>query len=270
MAIEKVKQALDAARAAQESGGRSPRGFGARRRSVETGPIDYHTTRSVDVDTKQLAANRLLMQSADLAALNAYRVLRTQVLKRLGARKWSLIGVTSPTPEDGKSLTASNLAISLSREAKHTALLVDLDLVNPSLHKLFGLEPELGVSDYLTRDDVELSDVLVNPAMDGLVILPGREKVSDASEMLSTPKVVDLLVELQRRYDNRVVICDLPPVLGGDSVISVAPSLDCLLFVIREGKTREQDAELALEMIGDTPLIGSVLNGSEESSNLYY
>ncbi|MCH9673262.1 MAG: CpsD/CapB family tyrosine-protein kinase [Gammaproteobacteria bacterium] len=232
--------------------------------------IEYHTSRVVQPSVRYLQDKKLLAAGSPIEAINAYRLLRTQVLQRMDTGGWSMLGVISASADDGKSLTATNLAISIARDANHTALLVDLDLVQPTLHTLFGFEPEVGLSDYLRDDAIELGDLLVNPGIDGLVVLPGRESMQDASEVASAPRIGALFAELKARYANRVIVCDLPPVLGGDSVIAMSPFLDRLLFVVRDGKTRQPDIERALELVGESELLGTVLNGSDEQSDSYY
>ena len=96
--------------------------------------------------------------------------------------------MTSSSPGQGKTLTAVNLSIALAREMHRTVLLVDLDLRNPSVHKLFGLETHAGLVEHLL-DDVPVSEILINPGIERLVVLPSGRSVMNSSELLSSPKM---------------------------------------------------------------------------------
>ena len=89
-------------------------------------------------------------------------------------------------------------------------LLVDLDLRRPSVHRYLGFSPEAGLTEVLTSD-VELSDVLVNPGMDRLLVLPNRMSLSDSSEVLSSPKMVELVTQFKNLGPKWFVIYDMPP-----------------------------------------------------------
>ena len=163
---------------------------------------------------------------------------------------------------EGKTLTAINLAISLAMEVSYTVLLVDADLRHPNVHTYFGLEPEFGLSDYLVSDK-PLQELLVHPAgIQGLVILPGGKPLINSAEMLNSPKMSRLVEELKTRYPSRIVLFDLPPSLTTADAVAFAPYVDAALLVVEEGKTSTQDAQRATELLKDTHLIGAVLNKS--------
>jgi len=129
------------------------------------------------------------------------------------ANNWLSLAITSPAAGAGKSLTGVNLAISLAREVNQTVLLVDLDLKRPRIRQCFTDENLPGSSDYLL-DDVPLHEILFNPGIERLVVLPGHKSLIQSSEMLSSPKMVNLVQEMKERYLSRIVILDMPPVLN--------------------------------------------------------
>ena len=178
--------------------------------------IAYQRTRVIDVPDEKFRERRVCAGFNNDPIADTYRVLRTQVLLRMRQQGWTTLGVTSPTAGCGSTLTAVNLAISIAQDVNHTVLLVDIDLRNPSLHRYFLDEDVPGLSDYLLND--ELPQLLFNPGIDRLVVLPGHRPISDSSEFLSAPKMRALFDELKTRYEQRVVIYDLPPVLSSDDV----------------------------------------------------
>lgn len=205
------------------------------------------------------------MSGRDSAA-TAYKVLRTHVLQRMRANNWKTLGVTSPTMGNGKTVTTINLAVTLARDQKHTVLAVDLDLRRPSMASYFFDRPVPGLSDYIT-DDSPIEELLVNPGIDRLVILPGNHSFTHSSEILSSPKMIDLVNEIKGRYPDRLVLFDLPPVLAGDDVMAFAPYVDALLLVVEEGKTTKEELSSAYALLDQgANILGTVLNKAEDCS----
>ena len=239
-------------------------------RSNDTGLcVTYTQTRVIKPVPETLRRNRVLAAHDAPAVRQAYKMLRTQVVQSLRAKGWSSLVVTSPGVGEGKSLTAVNLAIALAREVNHTVLLVDLDLRRPAIARHFGYEPIFGLRDYLL-DDVPLSEVLFNPDIERLVVLPGGKPLDDSSELLTAPKMVQLAQELKTRYDGRIVIYDMPPLLLADDVLAFAPNVNAVLLVIEEGKTRKEELTRAIEILREIPVIGTVLNKAENAQAAYY
>ena len=197
---------------------------------------------------------------------DAYKVLRTHVLQRMRTNGWRTLAVTSPGEGNGKTLTAINLAISLAREVNQTILLVDLDLRRPAIGRYLLDGPTRGLSDYLT-EGAELSELLIHPGIERLVILPGNHSFTQSSEMLSSPRMVQLVQELKTRYADRLTLFDMPPLLAGDDVIAFLPYLDSVMLVIEEGKTTQDELEHAYQLLGEKNIMGTVLNKSDDSSS---
>lgn len=216
-----------------------------------------------------MKANRVLLGDANKPGQTAYKMLRTQVMQRMAARGWNALAITSPAPEDGKTVTAINLAISLARELHHTVLLVDMDLRNPSVHRYLGLRVTTGISDYLLGA-APMNEVLVNPGIERLVVMPGKNAIENSSEILAAPAMGKLVQELKTRYPSRVVLFDLPPLLAADDALSFAPYVDAFLLVFRDGKTTRAEVEHSMEILKDVPIVGTVLNASDERLSAYY
>lgn len=230
------------------------------------GPIQYSKTKSVEIPPWVLKKNRVVAADPRSPEMSHFKILRTQVLQGMKNKGYRTLGVVSSTPGEGKTLTGLNLAYSIALEARHTALIVDLDLRKPSLHKYFDYEPEYGITDYL-NNGVPLDEILFSPNSNGLVVLPGREQMEQSSEILSSNRLINLVEELRDRYPNRIVLFDLPPLLVGDDVLAFSPYLDSVLLVIENAKVKNQQLQQALEMIKGTPILGSVLNKSGRSSD---
>lgn len=263
--MERIKQALEKARQERQKAGAvspGPSMSGSQGRARASEPLTYSQTRTVDVAMDLLHEKRIISGQEQNAFSDAYKVLRTQVLQRLRENKWNSLAVTSPGMNEGKTLTAINLAISLAMEVEFTVLLVDADLRHPSVHTYFGLDTEYGLSDYLTSDK-PLAELLVHPAqIPGFVILPGGKPLINSSEMLSSPKMVHLVEELKARYPSRIILFDLPPLLSAADALAFSPYVDAALLILEEGKTQTQDIQNAVGLLHGTALIGTVLNKS--------
>jgi Mrp family chromosome partitioning ATPase len=148
-------------------------------------------------------------------------------------------------------------------------LLVDVDLRRPAIHKYFDFEPDYGLLDYL-RGDAELKDLFVNPVFKRLVLLPGRDTTSESSELLSSPRMVNLVKDLKNRYQSRIIIFDLPPLLNVDDAMVFLPNVDSTLLVVENGRNKQSEVQDSMRLLEGTNLIGTVLNKADEEVREYY
>lgn len=231
--------------------------------------IRYSRTQVFMPPPGHLERNRIMNPDAAQPAAVAYRMLRTQVLQRLDANAWRSLAIFSAGAEDGKTTTAINLAVNLAIDRSHTVLLVDFDFKHPTLAARLGLSPEFGVDDALTgRAPLEVC--LYHPeGFDRLVVLPARAPLNNSSEILAGPHNRELVAELRARYPERILIFDLPPVLQADDALSFAPLVECGLVVASEGRTRRNDLVRTIELLGNTPLVGTVLNRATDAPSGY-
>jgi capsular exopolysaccharide synthesis family protein len=257
--MERIKQALEKAREDRMRSG-APDMMGGPTTVTPVTQISYSQTRSHPVQPELLREQRVIIGKESSDTADAYKILRTQVMQRLNENNWNALAITSPGDNEGKTLTAINLAISLAEEVTCTVLLVDADLRNPSLHAYFDLSPGMGLSDYLTGD-IPLSELLVNPAgFERFVLLPGGKPLANSAEMLNSPKMKRLVEELKERYRSRIILFDLPPLLSSADALAFSPYVDAALLVIEEGKTPAAEIQRAAELLQNTRLIGTVLN----------
>lgn len=221
--------------------------------------IDYTQTSIFEVDHNTMRDNRLISFSDESHVSAQYKILRTQILHKTKEEGLNTILVTSAGDGEGKSITAANLAISLAREVAHSVLLVDADLRNPSLHRLFGIEPEGGLSDCLLND-IPLTDLLINPGINKLTVLPGRHKLPESAEIAGSPKMMELIHEMKIRYKDRYIIFDSPPLIGSADTLILSKFVDGVILVVEYGNTQKDQIEKALELLKEINVIGTVLN----------
>ncbi len=231
--------------------------------------IEYTQTRKIQVPQNILSENRVISGNPSDPRAAAFKILRTQVLHAMRNNNWASLAITGSQSGVGKSLVAANLAVSMSLEVNQTVLLVDLDLRHPSLHQYFNFTPEVGIVDYL-KGDVQLRHVMVNPNFKRLLMLPGKDTTTGSSELLSSPKMIDLTKELVSRYSNRIIVFDLPPLLSLDDAMVFLPNVDSTLLVVENARNTESDVTKSLQLLAGTNLIGTVLNKGEDEIREYY
>ncbi|BCA57137.1 putative Exopolysaccharide biosynthesis related tyrosine-protein kinase [Nitrospira sp. KM1] len=256
--MEDLQHAMERYR---EQGGGSPsRGPGGTRLKEVPPPIIYSRTKVIDCPEHVLRRKRIVAGFDRGPFVEGYNLLRTQVLHRLRENNWNVLGITSPRQSEGKTLTAVNLAVTLAMEVTQTVLLVDADLRKPGVDELFGLTDLPGLADVLL-DEKPVDEALVHPGIGRFVILPAGRSIPRSAETLTTPRMSALVSDLKHRYESRILIFDLPPVLTSADVLAFGPSLDAVLIVASEGITRRADLEEAIHRLkGAVPILGTVLN----------
>ncbi len=281
--MERIKRALERAKIERESvlgQAASPRPVVAKVASAENaGPVaaDAGQSQAPQVRTRTQPINLALMREGGLLlpgmvgpVAHSFKMLRTQVMQRMKSRGWNTLAVLSAAPDEGKTFVAANLAIAIAANPDSTALLVDLDLRAPRLHRRFGFEPSVGIEDCL-RGEAELAAALVNPeGYNDLLLLPARGPVEHSSELLASGRARSLFRDIKERYTNRVVIYDLPPMLGSDDALTFAPQVDAVLVVVGDERTKREELMRCFELIRDIPVVGTVLNGSRHERSSAY
>lgn len=197
-----------------------------------------------------------------------FRVLRTNILKQLRENNWNSFAITSATLGAGKTFISVNLAIAIAMEGNQSILLVDADLRRPSIAKYLGLQGEWGLVDYL-KGDVSLEDILINPGIERLVILPGAGPNNNISELISSRKMVNLIKEIKSRYESRIIIFDIPPLFAADDALLFMPHIDAALLVVEDGKNTSDELQHSMYILEQTNLLGLVVNKSRQPIPTY-
>ncbi len=211
------------------------------------------------VTTTMLDSHLVAALAPQSLAAEQYRSLRTRLKRAEAGRAVRVIVVTSPAKGDGKSLTAANLALTMAQEFQQRVLLIDADLRRPSVHRLFGLENHIGLSDVL-MGGAELNQALVNVENHHLTLLPAGAMASHPAELLGSASMRRVLDTLRTRFDR--ILIDMPPVAPLADLHIVAPMADGLLMIVRAGVTPRPAIERALAGLDATKVLGLVLNES--------
>ncbi len=192
------------------------------------------------------------------APAECYRVIRTNLSFSLAVKPRRSILITSPGPMEGKTTTATNLAVSLSQQGART-LLLDADLRKGSVNRLLEIEAGPGLTGILTGE-ASVDSAIVAGAVDGLDVIPSGPLPPNPAELLGAERMGSLLATLSERYDR--VLVDSPPVLAVSDPCILAQQLDAALVVIRANETGRQALLDAVERLNDVggDVLGVVVN----------
>jgi capsular exopolysaccharide synthesis family protein len=202
----------------------------------------------------------LLPRSRGLDAdSEAYRILRTNVEFNRKNPDANTFTVVSGGAGEGKSTTIANLAYTFALGGYNT-LIIDADLRRPTMHKIFELENESGLADFL-HDQKDLEEVIKHSvAQDNLYIMTSGEQPSDVVAMLSSQRMDQLLNQVKQRFD--VIFIDSPPILGVSDASVLASLADLTIIVVqhrRFPKSMLHRVKNAIINVGGN-VLGVVLN----------
>ncbi|MEW6427395.1 MAG: tyrosine protein kinase [Thermodesulfobacteriota bacterium] len=220
---------------------------------------EYNRSRRVELDRRHLEKNRVVANVHDAAELEAFKMLRTQVLQAAAGRNCRTIVVTSPRRGEGKTLITVNLALTFAREFSQTVLLVDGDLKEQQVHKLLGYTSTRGLGEFLSGN-AEFEDLIVWPGVEKLTVVSGGKSRKDSAELMNSPLMQSLVIDLKNRYPDRCILFDAPPVLDTADVPSFAPLVDGIVLVMEAGRTSKKDIAAALKLLPAEKILGLVIN----------
>lgn len=223
------------------------------------------------LDEKRLAARNVVTALRTDPSHTRFDILRTRMLQALSENGWKRVAITSPTKDCGKTFTAANLAISLSRQENCRTVLLDLDMRSPSLHKIFGVSDTGVIGDMLRGQiapEAHMQGFAANTIAAGSHVAIGFNGQVEpyAAELLQDPSTKQVLTEIETKFAPDVMLFDLPPALLNDDVIAMRPHVDALLIVAAGGMTKATEIKETERRLGDNiPLLGVVLNKAEQS-----
>ena len=232
-------------------------------------------TRVVQLDLTALAEAGFVTPNMPRSAMaNQFRVIKRPLLVNAAGRGASvvqagnLIMVTSALAGEGKTFNAINLAMSIAMEQDLRVLLVDADVARPSLSKVLGLPPGPGLLDLLVDDRIEMADAMLRTNVDKLTVLPSGTPHPRATELLASDAMTDLIEETARRYPDRIIIFDSPPLLITTEARVLATHMGQIIVVVHAERTLQTQVKHALTTIEACPvklmLLNHVRGGAQE------
>ena len=235
--------------------------------------ICYSETKVKKIDESRLKKGKVISLFHDIDKIDEIKTLRTQVLNHLNQIGGNTILITSTKPYEGKTFTAINLGVSISQELNRTVLLVDADLRKHSkYHKdfatdFFGTDMTEGLSNYLLGQ-AELPELLINPGIDRLVLLPAGRPLPNSAELFGSPKMAMLINDIKSRYaDDRIIIFDSSSLLNCADPLILSRYVDGILLIVEHEKTNAVELKKSIELLKDKPVFGIVMNKSRNGAD---
>ena len=235
--------------------------------------IRYSDTKIRKIEEQRLKKGKVISLFHDIEKIDEIKTLRTQVLNHLNQVGGNSILITSSNPYEGKTFTAINLGVSIAQQLDRTVLLVDADLRKHSKsHKdfagdFFGTDMNEGLSNYLLGQ-AEIPDLLVNPGIERLVLLPAGRPLPNSAELLGSPRMVRLVNDIKSRYsDDRVIIFDSSSLLTSADPLVLSRYVDGILLVVEHEKTTAEQLKKSTELLKDKPVFGTIMNKSRNGAN---
>jgi len=224
------------------------------------------SSRRVELDLAMLESTGIVTPNAPRSHIaDEYRVIKRPLISNAMGRgaaaltHGNLIMVTSAMSGEGKSFTSVNLAMSIATELDHTVMLVDADVARPSILRMLGLPDGPGLLDLL-EGKAEMSGVLMKTNIDKLTILPSGTPHARATELLASDAMRLLLDDISRRYPDRIVIFDSPPLILTTEARVLATQMGQVVMVVQADKTLQADVQHALATIESCPVKMMLLN----------
>jgi protein-tyrosine kinase len=182
----------------------------------------------------------------------------------------NLIMVTSSHPNEGKTYVAINLALSIALEQNKTVLLIDADVLRPSLHRELEFDSKKGLLEYLLSEVSSLSDIIYSTNIENLKLIPAGKPHHLTNELLASARMADLAKELAERYPDRIVIFDCPPIIGVTETPVLSDLVGQALVVVEESKTKTDDVKTAVSQLNSDIALGLVMNKTIRSKKDVY
>lgn len=172
----------------------------------------------------------------------------------------NLIMVTGALSGDGKTFNCINLALSMAVERDTSVLLVDADVAKPHISQLLGIGDENGLIDLLVKPSLKISDVAIRTNVPGLSILPAGHYNEDATELLASRSMENLVSDLSERYSDKIVIFDSPPLLATSEARVLAGLMGQIVVVVCANRTPRQAVLEAIDTLDPEKAINLIFN----------
>ncbi len=245
--------------------------------NLDSPAVTGSETQTLDIDQALLSENELFITEQSRSILhNEFRFVKRRILQTAFGPQGeelehpNLIMISSANKNEGKTFTALNLALSIALEQDKTVLLIDADVLKPSICNQLHVKADVGLVDYLLGETTDLQSILYNTNIPHLRIMPSGTKHHLTNELLASEKMEELSRELACRYPDRIILFDAPPLLGINETQALTSIVGQQLIVVEENKTKVSDLESAISLLNKDRAIGLVLNKANQRQNGYF
>lgn len=209
-----------------------------------------------------------------------FRLIKHKLLKKAfspeeahkpTANKRNLIMVSSANMNEGKTFVSINLALSIANERDKTVLLIDADVLSPSIGDTLGFGNEMpGLTDYLLGNVGDLRDIIYPTTVPDFRVMPAGSSNNMSYELLSSGKMAALMEEIASRYTDRIILLDCPPLLGVVETVTLSNLVGQAVVVVEQNKTKLGDIKQAVSLLNSEIDTGFVINKAVQKAGHGY
>jgi capsular exopolysaccharide synthesis family protein len=221
-------------------------------------------------DVKNLDKRLIEVWKEDSIVAEQFRILRTYILKAVKKNESKIFLISSAIHNEGKTLTAANLAISIASGLDESVLLIDADLRKPKASSMLGIPKKTrGLTEYLINGG-DYINCVTKTSIPKLSLIPPGSPPNNPSELINSNHMINFIKQLKNQSDNQIVIVDAPPLIPVSDSIILSSLADAVIIVIKSSETQREIVNEAIEKIGNKKkILGLVLNGCEFSKSRY-
>lgn len=245
--------------------------------SVRNGAAPTHPKQHVEIDLERLHQMGMVVSNGERTAVaEEFRVIKRPLLRTaagMGTKvagsphnPSNLIMVTSSLPSEGKTFCAINLAMSIATEKDYTVLLVDADVARPSIPKALGISAEIGMMDILCGESSDIGDTIIHTNIPSLSLITAGKGNRHSTELLASQDMATMAAELARRYPDRIVIFDSPPLLATTEAQVLAMHMGQIVVVVEAERTTQRQLQEALRHLNGCPNVSLLYNKARRFS----
>ena len=210
------------------------------------------------LDNRQLSELKVIYSDmADARVANTYRDLRTKLIQKSQGQNFIAM-LTSCVSGEDSSGTTLNLANAFSFDESKTSLIIDCNLNQPRLDRLFGLDSCYGLTDYLENEDIDIESILQKTGINRLKVIPAGTSKESSAEYFTSIRMRELMVDLLSRYSDRYIFIDSAPITESADTRILVELCDFVVLVVPYGKVTKSRVKEAVDAIGKDKLLGVV------------
>ncbi|MEE4209526.1 MAG: hypothetical protein V2I43_09695 [Parvularcula sp.] len=237
----------------------------APRTMAEPGAMDLGRFPTTDTDFERFEMRFGINPGQQSSFDSAFRIVRTQVLQALSERDGHVVGITSPTPRNGKTVSAIHLARACARRREQCVVLADLNLQRPLVGGYLDARDYRSAIGYF-RGEGSAEEYLTRVNGANLLLFMSDRATSQSAELLASGRLREALDTFKAVAPNTVVVVNLPPILGSDDVMTIMPELDGVVMIAAAGETSFAKIEEASKLVPKEKLLCAILNKSRDVS----
>ncbi len=259
--MERIRTAIEKARSSRgETTGQPTPGIGSDHLTDQA--VAANEWEQLEVFRPRLdlmVRNRIVTFDQKDNAKVPFDMMRTRMLSACRQNDWTVIGITSPTANCGKTLTAVNLAFSMSRQKDARTVLMDLDLRRPMIAETLGVNGNQSMGQFLSGEGEPEDHFLAYG--DNLAIGTNKRRSLHSAEILQDACAGEALAKLRKTLQPNIILLDMPPMLSTDDVMAFLPNIDATLLVVSAGESKKKDVDFCeRELASRGNVMGVILN----------